>query len=266
MGVRKGIHFSFLSAQPFQLGTRRTALQEIHIPLSVAEIGEACFADWKENQKIYQAIKDGQTGKVVERLRKTKTTEPDAVMPIYFEDFVTVTTNNYCVNNGHEFESIRALVQILTRDGNLKPMTIPAGYCHTCGKYFIGYWQYESLRKLGVIMCRMIHEYYPKTGLPGDYYDSLSPESIMKQSGYSVSAKDNLTDEQRRQILICLMESGICSKYKITSHLSWLIQSREGRVDLMNAVYKWTDDRNFTDAYKMGSGRIVAMGVLKARH
>ena len=112
----------------------------------------------------------------------------------------------------------------------------------------------------------MVHEKYQQTGSSADFYDSLSPESILKQSGYSVGAKDDLTDEQRRQILICLMESGICSKQKITSHLSWLIQSREGRMDLVNAVYKWTTDRGFVDSYKMGSGRVVAMKALRVRH
>ena len=240
-------------------------IREIHIPLYVTEIGEDCFKNWTESQRIYRMVKDQETEKVVEVLQRVAVSETDAISQIYFEDFVTVTTNNYCVGKGHRFENIRAMVHILLRDGNLKTVTIPAGYCQTCKKYFIGYWQFENLRKLGIVLCRMVHEKYQQTGSSADFYDSLSPESILKQSGYSVGAKDDLTDEQRRQILICLMESGICSKQKITSHLSWLIQSREGRMDLVNAVYKWTTDRGFVDSYKMGSGRVVAMKALRVR-
>ena len=61
------------------------------------------------------------------------------------------------------------------------------------------------------------------------------------------------------------MESGICTKQKIISHLSWLIQSREGRMDLVNAVYKWSADRKFVDSYKMGSGKAVVMKALRVR-
>lgn len=241
------------------------AIQEIHIPLSVKEIGEDCFKNWNEHQKIYRTIKSQKTGKPIEILQEITTSNIGDAAQIYFEDFVTVTTNNYCIGKGHQFENIRAIVHILMRDGNLKTITVPAGYCQTCKKYFIGYWQFENLRKLGIILCRMVHENQQQTSSSENFYDSLSPESILKQSGYSVGVKDDLTDEQRRQILVCLMESGICSKQKITSHLSWLIQSREGRMDLANAIHKWTADRNFVDSYKMGSGRVVAMKALRVR-
>lgn len=237
------------------------ALHEIHIPLSVTKLGDECFKNWSEEQRIFRSFKDPKTGIVTE---KTLCVQADTTQ-IYFEDFVTVTSNNYCINNRHDFESIQALVHILRRDGSLKTVTIPAGYCHMCKKYFIGYWQFENLRKIGLILCRIVQENNSKNSSFGNFYDNLSAESILKQSGYSVGASEDLTDEQRRQVLVCLMESDICSKQKITSHLSWLIQSREGRYDMFNAVCKWRSDREFVDAYKMGTGRVVAMRALRVR-
>ena len=239
------------------------SLQELRIPKSVTKIGEGCFKGWKAEQTIYRTQTDPITGKIT-----TTTISPtNKVEPvIHFEDFVTISTNPYCVSNGHICEPIQAQVNVLQRDGNLKTVIVPAGYCQTCKKYYIGYWQFEKLKKQGVVMCRMMHEKISsasKTG--GGFFEELSPESILKQSGYSVSSQDDLTDTQRQHILICLMESNICQKAKILSHLSWLIKSREGQMHLEDAIYKWNADRNFVDAYKMGSARIVAMKSLRIR-
>lgn len=208
---------------------------------------------------------DSRTGNSVERVYTPSGSDINNLSEICFEDFVCVTTNNYCLRSGHIFENIQAKVCLLRHDGSLKIVTIPAGFCCSCKKYSIGRWQFEELRKTGVLLCRVVQESSYQKGGGHDYYSDLSPESILKQYGYSVSATDGLSDEQRQQILVCLMESGICSKQKITAHLSWLIQSREGRTDLLDAVWKWKSDRNFVDLYKLGEARVVAMRSLKVK-
>ena len=241
------------------------AISEIHIPYSVVELGEDCFKNWNLNQKIYRLQKNIYTGKIEETIILLKKSGAEAVQEIYFEDFVTVTFNNYCVNQGHYFENIQAKVNILQRDGNLLTITIPAGYCQTCKKYFIGYWQFEKIKKMGVLLCRMTHEESNSHDDTTGFYVDLSPESILKQYGYSVNANNNLTEEQRQQLLICLVESGICSKQKIANHLTWLIKTRRNQADLVNAISKWKVDRDFIDSYKMGTGRVVGMRALRIR-
>lgn len=241
-----------------------TSLREIHLPETVSEIGEDCFKNWKATQTIYRLQRGRYTGRLTE-LPFSPDTAHSSSQEIYFEDFVTVTTNSYCVNNGHDFENVQAKVNILCRDGTVRTVTVPAGYCKTCKKYFIGLWQFENLRKIGVLLCRLVDETSTSGAKGSVFYSGLSPESLLKQYGYSVNSVENLSDEQRRQILVCLVESGICPRQKITSHLSWLIQSREGRADLMNAVSKWKADRSFIDSYKIGSGRVVAMRSLRTR-
>ena len=218
--------------------------------------------NWTSSQKIYKLKKNEYTGEYIRTEFTPESAESDLSTEIYFEDFVTVTSNTYCTINNHVHENIQAKISILCRDGTLQMVTIPAGYCKTCNKYFIGLWQFEKLRKIGVLLCRITQDTLGHAG-KSRYYNELSPESILKQYGYSVSSGDDLSDEQRRQILICLIESGVCTKNKITSHLSWLIQSREGRTDLHTAIEKWKHDRDFVDSYKMGSGRIVAMRSLR---
>ena len=242
-----------------------TALKEIRLPFTVKEIGEDCFKNWTDEQKIYQLQIDEKTGKPTYMEYVAFSGNGNASAEICFEDFVMVSTNNYCVQSGHIYENIQAQVNILRRDGSIKSVIVPAGYCKTCKKYTMGAWQVEKLRRLGIILCRVVKTQTVNEGTEYDFYGGLSAESILKQYGYSVNSTDELTDEQRKQLLACLMESGICTKQKITSHLSWLIQSREGREELKNAIDKWKMDREFADGYRIGEGRLVAMRALKIR-
>ena len=246
----------FIGAEAFK---DCVSIKVIHVPVSVKKLGEDCFKNWNNNQKIYVAKRNNLTGQATERAYSPKEVNASTVAEIAFEDFVTVTTNNYCVNNGHPYEDIQARVKVLRKDGTTYIATIPAGYCKACKKYVIGLWQYNNLRKHGVILCRMVHESWEKHEFYGDYYEDLSPESILKQYGYSVNIEDDLTDEQRKRILYLLIYKKVCSKQKIISHLSWLIHSREGQMNMSNAISKWRQDRDFVDKYNTENARIVGM-------
>ena len=235
------------------------SIRVLHIPASIMKLGEDCFKNWKTRQKIYIAKKDIATGKTTERAYSAKEINDSTITKIGFEDFVTVTTNNFCVNNGHPYEDIQAKISLLRVDGTVFTMMVPAGYCKVCKKYVIGLWQYNNLRKHGVILCRMVHEEWNRPISYDDYYEELSPESILKQYGYSVNSTDDLSDEQREFILARLIEFKICSKQKITSHLSWLIHSREGQMNMSNAISKWRQDRDFVDQYNAENARVVGM-------
>jgi len=239
------------------------SLLEIHLPVTVSTIGADCFKNWNSNQIIYQIKTDACTGKQIEYSRTPS--NKASIKKVSFEDFVAVSTDNYCVNSGHIHENIQVLIDVLRRDGTLITEILPASYCINCQKYSIGIWQFEELKKKGVVLCRIIYDHFDFEAKDNGFYSELSPESILKQWGYSVNSSNDLTDEQRHQILICLMESGICSKQKITSHLSWLITSRNGRSGFENAVCKWENDRKFVSSYEMGSGRAVALRSLKIR-
>lgn len=242
-----------------------TSLRELHIPQSVEIIGGDCFQNWTPQQTIYRTKRDVRTGQYIETAYSPNSTQDGTVSEIFFEDFVAVTTNNHCVQSGHIVETIQAKVNVLRRDGTVQAVMLPARYCQICKKYTIGAWQFEKLKSLGVIMCRIVHETAVNGNSSGNFYSDLSPESILKQYGYSVNAADDLSEEQRRQILVNLMETGICKQTQILSHLSWLIQTREGRADLLDAVWKWKNDRDFVDSYQMGTGRVVAIRSLKVR-
>lgn len=183
---------------------------------------------------------------------------------ICLNDFVVQANANYCMGKGHMVEDIIAAVLVLTRNGELRVCKRSAGYCHNCDRYFIEPWQIEEIRKIGIPLCQIIKEdVYRNYG--ENYFDNLKDESILKEYGYSVNALDDLSSVQRRNILALLIDAGICSKYKITSHITWLIDQKIGNPYMANAVEKWKSDRDFVRNYKVNQNRVVYMGILKEK-
>lgn len=182
---------------------------------------------------------------------------------IHFDDFVTMSDHNPCVKHKHDIEPINALVFVLRKSGTVTTKTIPASYCRTCSKYYISKWQYEDICEHGVPLFRKIIE---KKGLhqgTTGFFNNLNAESKLHSNGYNVSSSEDLSDAQRQIILSLLMESGVCEREEIKSHLSWLISSREGQDSMQNAVAKWKKDRKFVASYKMGDCRLVGIKLLR---
>ena len=234
------------------------SIEEMNIP-PATNIGNDAFKGWISEQSIYKIRLDQYNNKYREQYHSNQEVD------IYFEDFVSISNINWCENNNHRLENIQAKINIIKPNGDVINMIIPGGYCRECHKYFIENWQYEKIKARGIPLCQIVKSPTATNNHSENYYDTLSAESILHRSGYNVSSDENLTDKQRQQILILLVESGMCSKHKISSHLSWLIQQREGSIYLINAVSKWKRDRDFIVNYKLGSGRVVAVRSIKIR-
>ncbi|MGN0693283.1 MAG: hypothetical protein ACI4LK_00010 [Lentihominibacter sp.] len=182
---------------------------------------------------------------------------------IYFDDFVALHDTRRCRDKGHEVENIKAGIVVLQANGKRKRSVIPAAYCWTCGRYIISTHVYENLRQYGVPLCQEIHDGDNHSGKSGSYYDTLKAESKLYSAGYNVSSEDELSDKQRQGILELLLESGICSRGEIIDHLTWLIETRRGNPSMVNAVSKWTSDRNYIERYKLGSARMVGIRLVR---
>lgn len=57
----------------------------------------------------------------------------------------------------------------------------------------------------------------------GDYG---AEESVLKKYGYNVQAGNGMTDDERRDILVDLVEKGILSRGEIAGYLTFLINSK----------------------------------------
>lgn len=274
IGERSFAYCTSLKDIALPSGLKRIGKQAFRKCTNIAElvivspeyIADDAFRDCDPLQKITKQVTDRNIGKVV---------TIDLIAPLYsqiekevfFEDFVVLASMNRCINNNHSLETIRAKIGVLRKNGDIVDVVIPAGYCCECDRYFIGVWHYQELRAKGVPLCKVMQENTYYASLEDSRYsdyNAWSEESFLHMSGYNVSAEDGLSDLQRRQILILLIETGY-SKYKILDHISWLIRKNEGKLYMDNAVSKWKSDLGFIENYNIGSQKIIGIRSLRCK-
>lgn len=187
------------------------------------------------------------------------------ILKIRFADFV-IKCNVFMCNQNHNIEQIQALIDVMTPSGEIVTKCIPAGYCKNCDCYFILERDYMQLRAEGILLCQQIsYDVYRKKGLSIISGDELKPESLLYQCGYNVSAADDLSSVQRREILCRVVDNGLYSISGICSHLDWLI-GRNKKItdrDMNLAISKWQEDRNFISQYNKNSQRNITVSSIK---
>lgn len=184
---------------------------------------------------------------------------------IQFADFVVRVSLFRCLHN-HNIEPIQALVNVLMPDGSVMQVQVSAGYCHECQCYFILEQDFLQLQRKGKLLCQLIaeHEYLTK----GDSLfsgEDMKAESVLRRCGYTVNAKDDLSDQQRQGILMQVVDSGIYSVSELCAFLDWLIeyQGRSRTRNMKPAVSKWMADREFIKNYRMGSRRQIGINGIR---
>lgn len=191
----------------------------------------------------------------------------DDICNIEFADFIVRTYAIKCIYN-HNVEQIQAKINIMKSNGELKTVTITAAYCKTCKCYFILESDYQKIKQLGVLLCQQItEETYRKNGLSIMNGEELKPESLLHQSGYNVSASEDLSSYQRQEILRRVVDNGLYTVSGICSHLDWLI-GRNKKVtnrDMSCAIAKWEEDRAFIFKYKANTQRTVGIKSIKRK-
>lgn len=187
-----------------------------------------------------------------------KVLEKNVSMEIDYRNFVVHSNTYDCKKLGHDCEEITAVVPLYS-DGYVKTIEFPARFCRTCKAYYISEYTYMQIKKQGHLLCQVAsmaeYEKYKKEKTFGE----LSLESIIHIIGYNVDAKNNLSEKQRRTILIYAIEEGIEKKEKIINHLSYLIKLNEKNPGKSNAIEKWSADRDYLRGYKTGSQKLVGV-------
>ena len=114
------------------------------------------------------------------------------------------------------------------------------------------------MKSYGVILCQIISEKIYRSSNTSNIYD-LKAESILHQAGYNVSSAENLSTEQRREILRRVVDFGLYSISGLCSFLDYLID-KNLRVTTRNmsfAISKWQSDRNYIANYNKDEQRQV---------
>ena len=168
------------------------------------------------------------------------------------KSFVVYQNKFRCRHDFHVIEDIDASVRIITDKGDDMTVTVPAGYCKTCGTFFIMTDTYERLKKKGTIACRVSSGKAYMTGANVVGNMVLAQESVLKQFGYSVSQTDGLSALRRRKILALVTDNKILTRAEIIGYLDFFISHhKESKHEV--AVSKWEEDKKFMHGYKIGS-------------
>ena len=176
---------------------------------------------------------------------------------IDFVDIV-VKTNVFKCNKNHNIEQIQAKVNVVDYFGDVAEITVSAGYCKECNCYFILEKDFNHLKTYGVILCRIISEKVYRSSNTSNIYD-LKAESILHQAGYNVSSAEDLSTEQRREILRRVIDSGLYSLSGLCSFLDYLIDKnlRVTTRNMSSAISKWSSDRKYIVNYNKEEQRQV---------
>ena len=168
-------------------------------------------------------------------------------------DFATfvVRANLFRCNKKHTIESLEAVIDIVTPSGIVVQKEVPAGYCKECNTYFILSRDYECLHVYGVLLCQLVDN---QAYITGDYSQlngqNLKAESLLHQCGYNVGSIDNLTDNQRHEILKRVVECKLYTREGLIGFLDWLINRSRHMTNMQNAIEKWNNDRSFVCTLK----------------
>lgn len=175
--------------------------------------------------------------------------EEEQTVQIGLEDFVIKCNVFRCIEKSHQINDILALINILDDDGNILVKKVPAGYCKECNLYFILNSTYQSLKKIGIIMCRISDE---KLYRKSEYMKGrkLANESLLMQYGYNVSEMEGLSSIQRHNILSVIIDNNILSKSEIISYIDFFISQRRTMENMKTAILKWEEDREFVKNYE----------------
>lgn len=139
-----------------------------------------------------------------------------------------------CFREHHDIDSVTATVY----DRRGGTVDINVNCCCDCHKYFISESEFFHYRELYGIVC----------GLKVDRHSTgyakfpMAEYSILRLYGYNVGKEDNLSDEERQNLLKILVENEYVKKPEIIKYLEMFIRMNQGRPEMADSVSKWSAD------------------------
>jgi len=168
-------------------------------------------------------------------------------------DVLSVTYSFVCSEKEHIVVPCCGLVSIITPDGDEIEEKVYLGYCRNCDVYYIFRRDYENLCEKGTLQCKIIDAITKKTLSDASF--NFNEKSVLSEMGYNVQASENLSSEERHQILKTAIESNQISVNEIVNLLELQINLHSGNERYANAVEKWKEDSSFVKSYGIKSGR-----------
>lgn len=140
----------------------------------------------------------------------------------------------------HLSEKVYIKIPLLLQNGDIIIRKIFGTYCPKCQKYFVLDTEFKKILCEGKIQAQI------SFSESGSHYNGmdLSPESLLRKCGYTVSANSNVTKEQRQKLLKAIIENKLYTPSKIVTHFKFLISMNNNVVsrDMSTAISKWQED------------------------
>ena len=176
---------------------------------------------------------------------------------IEFVDLLVKTNNFKCINN-HHIDQIKANVEIMDYDGNIVTKSFSAGYCKECNHFFVLEKDFDRLKRYGVLLCHVVTEKIYR-GISIFKTSNLNAESVLHQVGYNVNSTENLSTEQRHEILRRVIDFNLYSISGLCSFLDYLIDKnlKVTTRDMSSAISKWQADRDYIANYNIENHKQV---------
>jgi len=151
-----------------------------------------------------------------------------------------------CMRDSHTVKSVTGIIP--SRSG--LPVEVNMNYCVECDKFFITEKDFEFYRKkYGLIAAHFVFETSDGVSSP---YNELAEQSPLKLCGYSVSATEGYSAEERQGLLSAIIDNEIMTKPDVLSYLNWFIQYNGSKPGNEMAVGKWKEDIKFVRDYRIG--------------
>ncbi len=132
-----------------------------------------------------------------------------------------VRTNMFkCIRN-HGIEDIIAVIRLLNTKGTIVQVEVPAARCDKCKVYYIHEHIFQKILTYGTPLCQVITEKQYLSGAYLNMNQGMAQKSLLKICGYSVSAAEGLTDQERQKILESIIENGIMTRHEIIQYLNY---------------------------------------------
>lgn len=203
---------------------------------------------WAKLQARYEDLSDleDELDECEERLKLITEKKPtfDSARNILY---VYKYGNIICKKEKHDLVDVNCIIRCA---GN--QIILNAQYCKDCDKFIISeksYKDYVADHKLIPIKLQYVDA---DGSFPQILYRTERSEySPLSLAGYTVRERDGLTEEERHDLLIAMIENGVMDKYEIIMYLEMFINTNGVKYNMFRAVSKWQNDVEFIRAYNM---------------
>ena len=165
----------------------------------------------------------------------------DTNHPLYL---IASLSSTACYRENHPVEPKSYVASLVSGNGQI---LLPAHYCPTCNRYFIGSKTLNEYEKqFGKFL--IIKRLYQNSSSGFDSFSNFNAESLLHQYGYTVKA-DVLSDVERQKLLVSLMEKKQLTYHEICRTIEQNIKLFQGSPKYTHAVSKWMQDLKFVGDY-----------------